>query len=139
MRFFLLATLPLLLMMNHYMVKADNIPIDEHILHFDDVQKDFQELYFPDEDKIKPATSVFQIVEKYYMSNGLGERWAVMTIKNTTAGKRLLKNDNVIATYANGDQSYAQNLDETLGGNAIVTKAVLFGIHKFPILHIETR
>ena len=126
-------------MMNHYMVMAGSIPIDEHILHFDDVQKDFEELYFPDENKIKPDASVFTIVEKYYMSNGLGERWAVMTIKNTSTGKRLLKNENVIATYANGDQSYAQNLDETLDGNEIVTRAVLFGIHKFPILHIETR
>ena len=126
-------------MMNHYMVMAGNIPIDEHILHFDDVQKDFEELYFPDENKIKPDSGVFTIVEKYYMSNGLGERWAVMTIKNTSAGKRLLKNENVVATYANGDQSYAQNLDETLDGYEIVTRAVLFGIHKFPILHIETR
>lgn len=139
MRLFLFVTLPLLLMMIHYMVLADNIPIDEHILHFDDVQKDFQELHFQDEDKIKPGPSVFEIVDKYYMSNGLGERWAVMTIKNTSAGKRLLKNDNIVATYANGDQSYAQNLDETLDGNEIVTKAVLFGMHKFPILHIETK
>ena len=139
MRFFLLATLPLLLLMNHYMVKAEDIPIDENILHFDDVQKDIEELYFPEENKIKAGASVFKIVEKYNMSNGLGERWAVMTIRNISAGKRLLKNDNIVATYANGDESYAQNLDDTLDGNEIVTKAVFFGIHKFPILHIATR
>jgi hypothetical protein len=53
----------------------------------------------------------------------------VITIKNTSPGKRLLKNENVVATYANGSQSYAQNIDEILDGNEVLTKAILFGVH----------
>ena len=128
-----------LILINHHDLMADDFPIKAHILHFDDVQKDFQDLYFKDKEKIKPGSSIFTIIEKYFMSNDLGERWAVLTIQNTSAGKRLLKNVNLVATYADGSQSIAQNIDETLDGNEILTKAVFFGIHKFPILTIELR
>ncbi len=123
---------------NHPSMAAGNLT-DDLTLHFDDTREEFGELYFKDEAKIEPEGSVFEIIEKHFMSNALGERWAVITIKNTSPGKRLLKNENVVATYANGSQSYAQNIDEALDGHEVLTKAVLFGVHKFPILMIETR
>jgi len=139
MKYLLPGILLLVMTVNYRTASADDILIDDHILHFDDIQENFQNLNFKDEKKIRPGSSVFEIIEKHFMSNGLGERWAVVTIKNTSPGKRLLKNENIVATHANGSQSIAQNLDEALDGNEILTKAVLFGIHKFPILTIETR
>lgn len=118
---------------------ADNISAEDLVLHFDDVEKNLQKLHFKDSELIKPGKSVFEIIENYFMSNNLGERWAVITIKNTSSGKRLLRNENIVATYANGKQSTAQNLDESLDGNDVLTKAVLFGVHKFPILTVEAR
>jgi len=44
------------------------------------VQKDFQDLHFKDEEKIKPGNSIFVIIEKYFMSNDLGERWAFVIV-----------------------------------------------------------
>jgi len=136
MKYLLSGILFLLVLINHHDLMADDLPADAHILHFDDVQNDFQDLHFKDENKIKPGNSIFVIIDKYFMSNALGERWAVITIKNTSAGKRLLKNENIVATYADGSQSTAQNIDETLDGLDVLTKAVLFGFHKFPILTV---
>ena len=139
MKYFLSGILLLLVVCNHHDLLADEIPIDDQILHFDDVEGNFQNLNFKDEKKIKPGPGIFEIIETHFMSNGLGERWAVVTIRNTSAGKRLLKNENIMVTFADGSQSFAQNLDDTLDGNDTLTKAVLFGIHKFPILNIEAR
>jgi len=139
MKFILSGILFSLMFISHHVLMASEIATEDLILHFDDVQRTIKELHFKDDTKIKPEKGVFEIIEKYLMSNGLGERWAVVTIKNTSAGKRLLKNENIVATHADGSQSNAQNIDETLDGNDILTKAVLFRVHRFPILTIEVR
>ncbi len=91
---------------------------------------------FDQDDPLYPTRNDFEIVQFAAMSNELGERWALMTIKNTSAGQRFLKNKNLVATFADGSQSYAAGLDEMLKGKQQLTKTIFFGYSKFPILSV---
>lgn len=112
-------------------------PNRDSMLHFDQPQAPITSLEFKQTDPLRPASNDFQIVEASYFSNKLGERWAIVTFENTSTGRRFLKNDAIVATFANGSQAYAQNLDETFKGSERMTKSVFFGIHKFPIVEVR--
>ena len=71
------------------------------------------------------------------MSNNNGERWAIVTVENRSTGRRFFRNENIVATFANGKQSKAIGLDESIEGGERLTKAIFFGFHKFPIVRVE--
>lgn len=106
-------------------------------LRFDQSQGLQGGLHFDKDDELEPDKNDFQLVSSAYMSNDLGERWAMLTIENSSSGQRLLKAKNLVARFANGDQAYAINLDEVLKGKQRLTVAVFFGQHQFPIVDIE--
>lgn len=94
-------------------------------------------LHFDHDNELKPKANDFKILEKAFMSNARGERWAVLTLKNSSSGQRLLKNENIVARFADGSQAYAKNLDEVLSGKQKISMAIFFGMHKFPIIALE--
>lgn len=94
-------------------------------------------LHFDIKEILNPKPNDFELTEAAPMSNELGERWVLITLFNTASGQRLLKNENIVVTFANGDQSYAKELDETLKAKESLTKAVFFGRHRFPIIRVD--
>lgn len=115
---------------------ADGNPL---IIHFDTPKPLPSELHFDQPRELVPEPGDFELVHYDLMSNDLGERWALMTFRNTSTGQRLLKNQHVVATFANGAQAFAQNLDKRLAGGARYTQAVFFGTQKFPIIEVDMR
>lgn len=87
--------------------------------------------------RIRPEPSDFRLEEYTLMSNDLGERWALVTFRNTSTSNRLLKNEHLVATLADGGRVHALNLNERLDGGQLFTQAVFFGVWKFPILFLE--
>jgi len=118
-------------------VRPKHIEDKDIVLHFDQPQVPINQLRFEKSDRLKPTPNDFRLIEVAFMSNNIGERWVIVTIENTSSGKRLLKNDHIIATLANGEQSQAFGVDDTLEGGEILTKAVHFGDHKFPIVQVQ--
>lgn len=108
----------------------------DRVLHFDQPKSPLLSLTFKHKDELKPAASNFHIIEVSYLSNNIGDRWAVVTFENSSPGQRFLKNEAIVATFADGTQSHGLNLNETLKGNERLTKAVNFGIHQFPIVSV---
>ena len=107
------------------------------VLNFDQPHSLIQPLHFKNDDKLKPVSNYFRIVKSSYMSNRAGERWAIITFENQSSGQRLLKNEVVVATFADGFQSNAHNLNEILKGNEQRTISVFFGNQKFPIVTVQ--
>lgn len=107
------------------------------ILHFDQPPAPINQFKFKQSDRLKPTRNNFRLIEAMFMSNNIGERWAIVTIENTSSGKRFLKNDHIIATLANGEQSQAFGLDDTFEGGEVLTKTIHFGDHKFPIVQVQ--
>lgn len=87
--------------------------------------------------RIKPHQNDFNLVHFAPMSNKLGERWALVTVENSSAGQRILKDERLVATFANGDQSRALDLHEELKPGENLSKTIFFGTNKFPIISIQ--
>ena len=114
----------------------DTLDVDK-ALHFDQSQGALKSLNFKHDNELRPTINDFRIIQTAYLSNNIGERWAIVTFENKSTGKRFLKNESIVATFADGNQSYALNLDEMLKGNEHITKSVFFGIHQFPIVRVQ--
>ena len=112
--------------------------VDENtLLLFDDTPR-FDNLAFDIDDlvRIRPQKNDFELLNFAPMSNKLGERWVLVTVRNTSSGRRFLKSEHIVATFANQDQAYPLNLNQSVGGGEISSKIVFFGINKFPIIII---
>jgi hypothetical protein len=110
------------------------------ILQFDSVQPGDQELRFDRGTRdLIPEAGPFRLVEYHAMSNYLGERWALVTVVNTQNANRFLKQTHLVATFADGSQRRAQNLNDPVGPFERFSKAVFFGHSPFPLVHVEAR
>ncbi len=127
----------ILILASNLAMASDVLEENNRVLHFDQPQAPLTSLNFKQNQALKPLSNDFHIIEKSYLSNNIGERWAVITFENKSAGQRLLKNKSIVATFADGFQTHAINLNETLQGHDKLTKAVFFGVYPFPILVVQ--
>ena len=110
------------------------------VLQFDRVYPGGTELRFDRGTRgLQPEPGPFSLLEFRAMSNDIGERWALVSVANSSSGERFLKNRHLVATFADGRQSYARNLNDPVGGRAHLSKAVFFGHSPFPIVRVEAR
>ena len=96
------------------------------------------ELAFPNDKNIKPKSSDFELINYVIMSNELGERWAVITLNNTSTGSRVLENEHLMALFANGKRTSPLEFKLSFAANETQSITVSFGHNKFPILSINT-
>ena len=113
--------------------------IEDIILHFDQPQGKLTHIDFRQKEVIKPVPNDFELIEAIFMSNNIGERYATVTIENTSPGQRIFRSENIVATFANGRQSNAIGLNEILKGRERLTKAIFFGSHRFPIVRVQLK
>ena len=71
------------------------------------------------------------------MSNALGERWVLLTVRNNSTGSRVLKGEHLVATFANDQRRHARSLDKRIAGHTVRTLAISFGQNNFPIVQVE--
>jgi len=96
------------------------------------------ELAFPNDKNLKPKPSDFELVNYVIMSNELGERWAVLTLTNTSRGNRTLEHDHIMAMFADGERKNPLELKLNFEGKETQSITVSFGESKFPILSISS-
>lgn len=101
------------------------------------VSNDFK-LSFPNDKNTKAKLSDFELVNYVVMSNLLGERWAVITLTNTSSGNRILEHNHLLALFADGSRHSPSELKLNFEGNETQSITVSFGENKFPILSIMT-
>lgn len=96
-------------------------------------------LAFPNERDIQPRSSTFQVVSYVPMSSEQGERWAIVTLKNTSSGSRIFESQYLLGLFADGDRREPQAFKRTLDGHEVVSLTLSFGRHKFPLLNVVAR
>ena len=111
---------------------------ETEVLTVDRVVSNNLELAFPNDKNIKPNSSDFELVNYVVMSNEVGERWAVVTLSNTSTGSRSLDQGHLMALFANGDRKSPQGVKDSFEGKETKSITVSFGESKFPILSIYT-
>ena len=110
----------------------DGLVFDENI----PVKEEFE---FIDEQPELPKASDFKLISYYPMSNACGERWALVTLLNTSPGTSSINATGLVALFSDGSKRTARNFEERVAGKARHTQSVYFGKSKFPIIKIITR
>ena len=97
------------------------------------------ELNFPNDKKIYPRVSDFEVLNFVLMSSEAGERWATVTLKNTAEGSRNFSAGQIHALLANGKRTSPNAVKRMFAPGQILTIPLSFGKSKFPLLEIYTR
>lgn len=97
------------------------------------------ELAFPNDDNIRPELSEFEVTSQVLMSNAKGERWAVVTLKNLSSGRRTLNHKQVMAITAQGNRLSPHSFNQVFDGLETISLTIAFGQQKFPLLAVYTR
>ncbi|SMF04711.1 hypothetical protein SAMN02745866_00369 [Alteromonadaceae bacterium Bs31] len=111
----------------------------QQALHIDKALPDNTTLEFPNDNKVLPDHSGFEVLNYVLMSSEGGERWAVLTIRNPLSGKRIFENNYVMALLANGERITPEPVSVVLDSGETVSVTLNFGIQKFPILQLYGR
>ena len=98
-------------------------------------------IIFPNDENIKPKSSNFRLLDYVLMSNELGERWAVVTIRNQSSGNRTFEHEQLMALFADGRRKVPEAFSQHFKASETQSLTISFGKSKFPILHllVETK
>lgn len=94
---------------------------------------------FCEEDPLEPIKNDFEILNYNVMISEEGHRYAILTIRNASAGQRLLTDQHLVAIYADCNSDYPMGLKQKLSGGQITTRTVYFGRYKFPIIKVISK
>lgn len=112
------------------------------VITLDPVSPSFQQYPFIEDDiqhkNDHPDRSDIEIIHQTLMSNEAGERWATVTLKNSSEGKRIFTEKQIYAMYADGSKGRPYQARVKLHGKEIGSFMFFFGKHKFPILYVYT-
>jgi hypothetical protein len=120
-----------------FLLSSTTFANEKEVLTVDRVISHNIELAFDNDKNEKPKLSEFELVNYIVMSNELGERWAVVTVKNNASGNRILENDHLMALFANGERSNPTSLKIIFDAKETKSLTVSFGENKFPILSVS--
>jgi hypothetical protein len=115
-----------------YVNEENSLLFDENTPKFDKFPFDIDEAK-----RLKPEANDFELVQYAPMSNKIGERWVLITVKNTSSGHRFLRSEHIVATFTNEEQANPIDLKESVDPGEIFSKTIFFGIKKFPVLMLE--
>lgn len=115
---------------------ATSVTAQESALTIDRAVTKNLQLSFPNDNNVKPKTSDFDVVNYVLMSNEEGERWAVVTLRNTASGSRSFEQGHLMALFANGSRRTPQEFKLNFSGDEVQSMTLNFGENNFPILAI---
>lgn len=109
---------------------------DRDVLNVDRSVSASMQLAFPNDSNIEPHRSDFAVLNYVLMSNDIGERFAVITLKNGASGNRGLEEKHLMALFADGTRRSPQTIKLNFSGDETQSITVTFGQSQFPILAI---
>ena len=117
---------------------SDAFAAQNEVINVERVVTEELNLAFPNDKNIYANSSDFKISNYVMMSNDKGERWAVLTLSNTSRGSRTLESSHLLATFADGERRSPQEFKLNFQGGETQSITVTFGEYQFPILAINT-
>lgn len=109
---------------------------DTPVLNYDARPPLKQAPRFDRDDALTVSRNDFEILDYQLMSSEQGERWAVITLRNTASGQRLLSETMLVAEFADGERRYPLVMEGKVSGGAVLTRTVTFGYSRFPVLRL---
>jgi hypothetical protein len=96
-------------------------------------------LSFPNDSNVQPTMGDFKVINFILMSNEVGDRWAVVTVKNESSGNRTLNQSHLLGLFANGERFHPLEFKQSFDGYESASLTITFGEHKFPIIELYSR
>jgi hypothetical protein len=112
---------------------------DSGVLTIDRMVVGASELNFPNDERIYPKVSYFEILNYVLMSSENGERWATITMKNLATGGRKFDSGQVMALFADGTRKKPAHKKRQFEAGETLSISLSFGVSKFPLLEVYTR
>ncbi len=110
------------------------------VVSFDAVVIPPAELAFgTDRNALRPSLSEFEIEYRRFLSNDLGERFALVTFSKEKAILRKVSERDIVGVLANGERLYPVRLEGETQIGSRGSIFVYFGKHLFPLVDLETR
>lgn len=112
---------------------------DSDALSVDRFIPDDVETSFPNDKELFPQESDFEVINYLLMSSESGERQALVTLKNLSAGSRIFKNEQILALFADGRRRTPLTTTQSFEGHETLSVILSFGVSRFPILEVYTK
>ena len=109
------------------------------VLRFDTPLAITDNANFDRDNPLEPDSSSFILLDASSLSSDSGERWALVSLRNDAGGQRILRDDYLVAEFANGDRRHPSNLEGSFAAGEQQRKMAFFGYHRFPILRVFTQ
>lgn len=110
------------------------------VVSFDTVSIDSQRVDFAhDWKELRPDLSEFKIDYRRFLSNQVGERYALVTLVKEKGALRILDTRDVVGILANGQRLYPLKIEGEAQIGPRGSVLLHFGTHKFPLVGLETR
>lgn len=97
------------------------------------------ELHCENDRDIQPETNDFELVHSSIMSSEEGERYAFITLKNTSSGQRLFNQNHLMAILGDCSRKTPFAAEKKFSGGETLSLQVKFGFSRFPILKLITQ
>lgn len=110
---------------------------DSAVLRFETSPFRNSELVCDFDDNVTPEKNDFNLIEYALMSSDFGDRFAILTIQNTSSGQRILNEKHVVAVFGNCERRYPLSFTKKFAGSEKVTITIPFGFWRFPILKVQ--
>ncbi len=108
-------------------------------LFFDQPIAEELKLQYEEAEKERPQRSEFQIVDSAFLSNEIGERWALVTIHNLSSENRTFDEDQIAGILANGTIRKPLSIKRIVRGRDSQSVMLNFGPSKYPLVRVYTR
>ncbi|WOO43085.1 hypothetical protein [Rubellicoccus peritrichatus] len=105
-------------------------------LTFDRIVIDPEELFFPEDTKIRPDKSFLNLRNFRPMSNVHGERYAMVTVQNQLNSKQSLDPEEFVGVFADGTHRYPREFKVSIDPARTLTFALDFGTSRFPLVKV---
>lgn len=112
----------------------------DHVVSFDEVLiAEDQIVYERNSKDLRPRLSEFQVSYRRFLSNDVGERFALVTFTKETGILRIVDEQDIVGILANGERLYPISIDGETRIGSRGTALLNFGPNKFPLVGVETR
>jgi len=105
-------------------------------LRFENIPYKTSEVYCENEQKIKPTTNDFELIDYTAMSSDQGNRYVLATIRNKSSGQRLFNQNHIIAILGDCSRIKPLSVEQKFEGKQTITTQLNFGISRYPILKV---
>lgn len=110
------------------------------VVQFDTTQIPTQEIEFAATmSSARPAVSKFGVTYHAFLSNELGERFAIATFINLSSSSTKLNTRDVVGVLASGERIYPIQIEGEQRIDGKGTLLLHFDTQKFPLIKLETR